>query len=168
MRLYLKKTQFADQRKHWIPGTNPNCKFCLEKKIEEKEDFKHVIYHCPTTKKALENTLKNFDIEGKDALKIKELILWKFIYDEKGVRKYNAETILKTVTSLFLASYIKLRHTAQNEAELEINKTTIDVIKHLKDLCKNKPKSHITKILSQNAKLLLLLESGFSPHQHPP
>ena len=62
MTLYLKKTQFANQLKHWIPGTNPNSKFCLEKKIEEKEDFKHVIYHCPTTKKALENTLKNVDI----------------------------------------------------------------------------------------------------------
>ena len=168
MRLYLKKKQFANQLRHWIPGTNPNCKFCLLNNIEEKEDFKHVIYHCPTTKKALEHTLNNFNIEGTEALKIKELILWKFIYDEKGVRQYNAETILKTITSLFLASYIKMRHTAQNEAELEINKITNDVVKHLKDLCINKPKSHITKIISQNAQLLLLLESGFSPHLHPP
>ena len=165
MRVYFNKTQFANQLRHWIPGTNPNCKFCLLNNIEEKEDFKHVIYHCPTTKKALEHTLKNFNIEGKEALKIKELILWKFIYDEKGVRQYNAETILKTITSLFLASYIKMRHTAQNKAELEINKITNDVVKHLKDLCINKPK---TKIISQNAQLLLLLESGFSPHQHPP
>ena len=61
-----------------------------------------------------------------------------------------------------------MRYTAQNEAEIQINKITNDVIKHLKDLAKNKPKSHITVLLSQNDQLLLLLESGFSPHQHPP
>ena len=109
-----------------------------------------------------------FDIKGKDALKIKELILWKFIYGEKGVRKYNDETILKTITSLFLASYLKMRYTAQNEAEIKINKITKDVTEHLRDLVINKPKSHISVLLSQNDQLLLLLESGFSPHLHPP
>ena len=57
MRLYFKKTQFANQLKNWIPGTNPNCKFCLQNNIEIKEDFKHVVFHCPTTQKALEHTL---------------------------------------------------------------------------------------------------------------
>ena len=61
-----------------------------------------------------------------------------------------------------------MRYTAQNEAEIQINKITNDVIKHLKDLVKNKPKSHISVLLSQNDQLLLLLESGFSPHPHPP
>ena len=168
MRLYFKKNQFANQLKNWIPGTNPNCKFCLQNNIETKEDFKHVIFHCPTTKKALEHTLNKFNIDGTEALKIKELILWKFIYNENGVRQYNAETILKTITSLFLASYIKKRHTAPTEAELEIHKITNDVVKHLKNLCTNRPKSHITKIIFQDAQLLLLLQSGFSPLLHPP
>ena len=61
-----------------------------------------------------------------------------------------------------------MRYTAQNEAEIQINKITNDVTKHLKDLVKNKPKSHISVLLSQNDQLLLLLESGFSPHLHPP
>merc|ERR1711895_24960 len=168
MRLYLKKTQFANQLENWIPGTNPNCKFCLHKNIETKEDFKHVIFHCPTTKKALEHTLHKFNLDGTEALKIKELILWKFIYNENRVRQYNAETILKTITSLFLASYIKKRHTEHTEAELEIHKITNDVVMHLTDLYNNKPKSHITEIIFQDAQLLLLLESGFSPHLHPP
>ena len=162
------KNPVLGPKKNWIPGTNPNCKFCLEKKIDEKEDFKHVIYNCPTTKKALENTLSKFEINGKDALKIKELILWKFIYDEKGVRQYNDETILKTITSLFLATYLKMRYTAQNEAEIKINNITKDIIEHLRDLVKNKPKSHISILLSQNDQLILLLESGFSPHLNPP
>ena len=78
----------------------------LGKKLEYKEDFKHVAYDYPTTKKGLEETLTHFDIKGKDALTIKELILWKFIRDEKGVRQYNDETILKTITSLFLCTYL--------------------------------------------------------------
>ena len=168
MRLYFKKNQFANQLKYWIPGTNPNCKFCLHKNIETKEDFKHVIFHCPTTKKALEHTLNKFNLGGTEDLKIKELILWKFIYNENGVRQYNAETILKTITSLFLAFFIKRRHTAHSEAEIDIQKITNDVVMHLTDLHNNKPKSHISRILSLDDQLLLLLESGFSPHLHPP
>ena len=108
MRLYFKKTQFANQLKNWIPGTNPNCKFCLQNDIEIKEDFKHVVFHCPTTQKALEHTLNKFNLGGYNDLKIKEIILWKFIYNERGVRQYNAETILKTITSLFLAYFLKM------------------------------------------------------------
>ena len=126
------------------------------------------MYNCPKTKKALENTLSKFEIYGKDALKIKELILWKFIYDEKGVRQYNDETILKTITSLFLATYLKMRYTVQNEAEIKINNITKDIIEQLRDLTKNKPKSHISISLSQNNQLILLLESGFSPHLNQP
>ena len=135
-------------------------------KIDEKEDFKHVIYNCPTTKKALENTLSKFEINGKDTLKIKEL--WKIIYDEKGVRQYNDETILKTITSLFLATYLKMRYTVQNETEIKMNNITKDIIEHLRDLAKNNPKSHISMLLSQNGRLILLLESAFSPHHNPP
>merc|ERR1711895_69820 len=107
---------------------------CLQNNIETKEDFKHVIFHCPKIKKALEHTLNNFNIDGTEALKIKELILWKFIYDEKGVRQYNAETILKTITSLFLAYFIKMRHTANSETEINIQKITNKVVKHLAEL----------------------------------
>ena len=110
------KTQFADQRTKWAPGTNSNCKFCLEQNQQIKEDFKHVVYDCPTTKKALEETLINFNINGKEALKAKELILWKFIRDEKGVRQFNDEVILKTFTSLFLCTYFKMKYIAQNTA----------------------------------------------------
>ena len=55
------------------------------------------------------------------------MILWKFIHDEKGVRQYNDETILKTITSLFLATYLKMRYNAQNEAEIKINNITKDI-----------------------------------------
>ena len=122
----------------------------MEKNIEIKEDFKHVIYDCPTTKKALEETLTHFEIKGKDALSIKELILWKFIKDEKGVRQYNDETILKTITSLFLCTYLKMRYIAQNEAEIQNTNITKEIIKTLRDLTKNKPKSQISILLSQN------------------
>ena len=61
-----------------------------------------------------------------------------------------------------------MRYTAQNEAEIQMNKITNDVTQHLKDLVKNKPKSHMSVLLSQNDQLLLLLESGFSPHLYPP
>ena len=101
-------------------------------------------------------------------LKIKEIILWKFIYNEKGVRQYNAETILKTITSLFLAYFIEMRHTANLEADINTKKITNDVVKHLTDLHYNKQNCHTSRILSLDDQLLLLLESGFSPHLRPP
>ena len=61
-----------------------------------------------------------------------------------------------------------MRYTAQNEAEIKINNITKDIIEQLRDLTKNKPKSHISILLSQNDQLTLLLESGFSPHLNPP
>ena len=165
MRLYFKKTQFANQLKNWIPGTNPNCKFCLQNDIEIKEDFKHVVFHCPTTQKALEHTLNKFNLGGYNDLKIKEIILWKFIYNEHGVRQYNEETVLKTITSLFLTYFLKMRHTANLISDVNAEKITDYVVKFLSELRVNKPNCHISRVITREEQLLLLLESGFSPHR---
>ena len=61
-----------------------------------------------------------------------------------------------------------MRYIAQNEADIQNTNTTKDIIKTLRDLTKNKPKSQISILLSQNNQLQLLLESGFSPHINQP
>ena len=129
-----------------------------------KEDFKHVVFHCPTTKKALEHTLNKFNLGGHNDLKIKELVLWKFIYNEHGVRQYNEETVLKTITSLFLTHFIKTRHTANLLNDLNVDKITDYVVKFLSDLRVSRPTCHISRAISREDRLVLLLESGFSPH----
>ena len=54
----------------------------------------------------------------------------------KGVRQYNDEIILKTVTSLFLCTYLKMRYIAQNEAKIQNTNITKEIIKTLRDLTK--------------------------------
>ena len=52
------------------------------------------------TQKCLETTLANLGQFKIDEIKIKELILWKFINNEYGARDYNKEIIFKTITTL--------------------------------------------------------------------
>ena len=42
MRVYFKKTKFANERKNWQPGTSGKCKFSQGNNITEPESLKHV------------------------------------------------------------------------------------------------------------------------------
>ena len=112
LRVYLKKTKFANQRKYWQPGLSGDCKFCQQNNINEPESLKHVLYECPDTKKCLELTLGVFGLPKLEEIKIKELILWKFINNEHGAYNYNKEVVFKTITTLFLCAYLKQRFSA--------------------------------------------------------
>ena len=132
MRVYFKKTKFANERKNWQPGTTGECKFCQGNNITEPESLKHVLYECQDTKKCLELTLGVFGLPKIEEIKIKELILWKFINNEHYTRDYNKEVVFKTITTLFLCEYLKMRYSAVNSAELEAQSVVENILKHIK------------------------------------
>ena len=78
----------------------------------------------------LEKTLGNFRQFKIDEIKIKELILWKYINNEHGSRDYNKEVVFKTITTLFLCAYLKLRYSSATLADIKAdnvgNKTSTD------------------------------------------
>ena len=57
-----------------------------------------------------------------------------------------------------------MRYIAQNTAEINNTNIINEIITTTRNLIKNKPKSQISILLSQNNQLVMLLESGFSPH----
>merc|ERR1712082_188040 len=164
MRVYFKKTQFADQRKKWQPGTTGECKFCIENNITEPETFKHVLYDCQDTKRCLEMTLRVFGLPKQDEIKVKELILWKFINSEQNTRNYSKEIVFKTITTLFLCEYLKLRYSADNSAEMEAKLVVDNILKHLNIIHTYKPLSSIMRAINTEPLIMRLLVSGFSPH----
>ena len=54
------------------------------------------------TQKCLETTLANFGQYKIDEIKIKVLILWKFINNEQGARDYNKKVIVTTQLNINL------------------------------------------------------------------
>ena len=92
-------------------------------------------------KKVSGKTLGNFGESKIDEIKIKELILWKFINNEHGARDYNKEVVFKTITTLFLCAYLKQRYSAATandiNAELIVNNicnTTSTQLKHMQTI----------------------------------
>ena len=164
MRVYFKKTQFADQRKKWQPGTTGECKFCQEKNKMESETFKHVLYDCQDTRRCLDLTLRVFGLPTQDEIQVKELILWKFINSEENTRNYSKEVVFKTITTLFLCEYLKMRYSANNSAELEAKSVVDNILKHLNIIHTNKPLSSIMRAINTEPLIMRLLVSGFSPH----
>ena len=164
MRVYFKKTQFADQRKKWQPGTTGECKFCLKNNIMEPETLKHVLYDCQDTKKCLEMTLRVFGLPKQDEIKVKELILWKFINSEQNTRNYSKEIVFKTIITLFLCEYLKLRYSADNSAEMEAKLVVDNTLKQLNIIHTYKPLSSIMRAINNEPLIMRLLVSGFSPH----
>ena len=132
MRVYFKKTKFANERKHWQPGISGDCKLCQGNNINEPESLKHVLYECPDTKKCLELTLGVFGLPKMEEIKIKELILWKFINNEHNTRDYSKEVVFKTITTLFLCEYLKQRYSAATSNDLNAQKIVDNILQHLK------------------------------------
>merc|ERR1712215_424612 len=97
------------------------------------------IFDSQDTQKCLELTLGVFGLLKLEEIKIKELILWKFINNVHNTRNYNKEVVFKTITTLFLCEYIKQRYSAANSAELNAQLVVDNIIKHLKNLRTYKP-----------------------------
>merc|ERR1712105_280733 len=98
-------------------GTTGECKFCQGNNITEPESLKHVLYECQDPKQCLELTLRVFGLPKTEEIKVKELILWKFMNNEQNTRDYSREVIFKTITTLFLCEYLNcdtLRKTRLN------------------------------------------------------
>ena len=164
MRVYFKKTKFANERKNWQPGTTGDCKFCQEHNINVPESLKHVLYECQDTRRCLELTLGVFGLPKIEEIKIKELILWKFINNEHDTRDYNKEVVFKTITTLFLCEYLKMRYSAVNSAELEAQSVVENILKHIKNIHLYKPSSKLMRAINSEPLIMRLLVSGFSPH----
>ena len=164
MRVYFKKTKFANQRKNWQPGTTGECKFCQGNNITEPESLKHVLYECQDTKKCLELTLRVFGLPKIEEIKIKELILWKFINNEQNTRNYSKEVVFKTITTLFLCEYLKMRYSAENSAELEAKTVVDNILKQITNIHTYKPLCTIMRAINTEPLIMRLLVSGFSPH----
>ena len=164
MRVYFKKTKFANERKNWQPGTTGECKLCQGNNITEPESLKHVLYECQDTKKCLELTLGVFGLPKMEEIKVKELILWKFINNEHNTRDYSKEVVFKTITTLFFCEYLKMRYSAANSAELEAQLVVDNILKHLKNIHTYKPSCHVMRAIHNESLIMRLLVSGFSPH----
>ena len=48
--------------------------------------------------------------------------------NEQGTRDYNKKVIFKTITTLFLCAYLKLRYSAKNTAEINADKIADNVL----------------------------------------
>ena len=164
LRVYFKKTKFANERKNWQPGTTGECKLCQGNNINEPESLKHVLYDCQDTKKCLELTLGVFGLPKVEEIKIKELILWKFINNEHNTRDYSKEVVFKTITTLFFCEYLKQRYSAANSADLNAQLVVDNIIKHLKNLNTYKPSCNVMRAIQSESLIMRLLVSGFSPH----
>ena len=164
MRVYFKKTKFANERKNWQPGTTGECKLCQGNNITEPESLKHVLYDCQDTKNCLELTLGVFGLPKMEEIKIKELILWKFINNEHNTRDYSKEVVFKTITTLFFCEYLKQRYSAANSADLNAQLVVDNIIKHLKNLNTYKPSCNVMRAIQSESLIMRLLVSGFSPH----
>ena len=165
MRVYFNKTKFANQRKYWQPGLSGDCKFCQQNNINEPESLKHVLYECPDTKKCLELTLGVFGLPKVEEIKIKELILWKFINNEHNTRDYNKEVVFKTITTLFLCAYLKQRYSAATSNNINAQLIVDNIIQHLNNLNTCKPSCNVMRAIHGESLIERLLVSGFPPHK---
>ena len=109
-------------------------------------------------------TLRVFGLPKQDEIKIKELILWKFINSEQNTRNYSKEIVFKTITTLFLCEYLKLRYSADNSAEMEAKLVVDNILKQLNIIHTYKPLSSIMRAINTEPLIMRLLVSGFSPH----
>ena len=115
-------------------------------------------------KKCLELTLGVFGLPKMEEIKVKELILWKFINNEHNTRDYSKEVVFKTITTLFLCEYLKMRYSAANSAELEAQSVVDNILKHIKNIYTYKPLCTIMRAINTEPLIMRLLVSGFSPH----
>merc|ERR1711984_49616 len=145
-------------------GTTGDCKFCQEHNINLPESLKHVLYECQDTRRCLELTLGVFGLPKIEEMKIKELILWKFINNEHNTRDYNKEVVFKTITTLFLCEYLKMRYSAVNSAELEAQLVVDNILKHIQNIHKYKPSCNVMRAINKEPLIMRLLVSGFSSH----
>ena len=99
-----------------------------------------------------------------EEIKIKELILWKFINNEHNTRDYSKEVVFKTITTLFFCEYLKQRYSAANSADLNAQLVVDNIIKHLKNLNTYKPSCNVMRAIQSESLIMRLLVSGFSPH----
>merc|ERR1712120_71672 len=99
-----------------------------------------------------------------EEIKIKELILWKFINNEQNTRNYSKEVVFKTITTLFLCEYLKMRYSAENSAELDAKLVVDNILRYLNIIHTNKPLSLIMRAINTEPLIMRLLVSGFSPH----
>merc|ERR1712030_182266 len=116
------------------------------------------------TKKCLEMTLRVFGLPKQDEIKVKELILWKFINSEQNTRNYSKEIVFKTIITLCLCEYLKLRYSADNSAEMEAKLVVDNILKQLNIIHTYKPLSSIMRAINSEPLIMRLLVSVFSPH----
>ena len=84
--------------------------------------------------------------------------------NEQNTRDYSREVIFKTITTLFLCEYLKMRYSAENSAELEAKTVVDNILKQLKNIHTYKPLSTIMRAINTEPLIMRLLVSGFSPH----
>ena len=100
-----------------------------------------------------------------EEIKIKELILWKFINNEHNTRDYSKEVVFKTITTLFLCEYLKQRYSAATTNDLNAQQIVDNILKHLKNLNTYKPSCNVMRAIHSESLIMRLLVSGFSPHK---
>merc|ERR1712208_274513 len=112
------------------------------------------------TKRCLELTLGDFGLPKRE-----ELILWKFINNEHGSRDYNKEVVFKTITTLFLCSYLKQRYSAATSNDINAQLIVDNIIQHLNNLNTCKPSCNVMRAIHGESLIARLLVSGFLPHK---
>jgi len=80
------------------------------------------------------------------------------------VQNYSKEVVFKTITTLFLCKYLKLRYSAENSAELEAKLVVDNILKQLNNILTYKPLCLIMRAINTEPLIMRLLVSGFSPH----